>query len=115
MQGTARGMSRTELRDLLTEASRALEAFDADRLEELALSCQALNHNLPEVHMYIVSMSPDEARIAYRSLATFGRVLEITHSNLDVMRQIGASEAGMLEYTEPSNRCAEGDLPHGND
>jgi hypothetical protein len=34
------------LKDLVIEASRALARLDADRLEELALSCQALNRDL---------------------------------------------------------------------
>ena len=35
-----------ELKELVAEASRALAQLDAGRLEELALSCQALNRDL---------------------------------------------------------------------
>ena len=35
-----------KLKELVVEASRALARLDADRLEELALSCQALNRDL---------------------------------------------------------------------
>ena len=38
-----------ELKGLVVEASRALARLDADRLEELALSCQALNRELAPV------------------------------------------------------------------
>jgi hypothetical protein len=37
---------RPKLKELVVEASRALARLDADRLEELALSCQALNREL---------------------------------------------------------------------
>ena len=37
---------RPELKELVVEASRALARLDADRLEEMALSCQALNRVL---------------------------------------------------------------------
>lgn len=37
---------RPKLKELVIEASRALARLDADRLEELALSCQALNRDL---------------------------------------------------------------------
>jgi hypothetical protein len=37
-----------ELKELVVEASRALARLDADRLEELALSCQALNRDLAQ-------------------------------------------------------------------
>jgi hypothetical protein len=36
----------TKLKELVVEASRALARLDAGRLEELALSCQALNREL---------------------------------------------------------------------
>jgi hypothetical protein len=37
---------RPKLKELVVEASRALARLDADRLEEFALSCQALNRDL---------------------------------------------------------------------
>jgi hypothetical protein len=37
---------RPKLKELVVEASRALARLDAERLEELALSCQALNREL---------------------------------------------------------------------
>jgi hypothetical protein len=37
---------RPKLKELVVEASRALAQLDAERLEELALSCQALNREL---------------------------------------------------------------------
>ena len=40
------GRFNPELKALVVEASLALARLDADRLEELALSCQALNRDL---------------------------------------------------------------------
>ena len=34
-----------EIREVIAEASQALARLDADRLEELALACQALNRD----------------------------------------------------------------------
>ncbi len=71
-----------ELKELVIEASRALARLDADRLEELALSCQALNRDLP------LPASPEraalavEARAAAGEMAAFARVIEATRANL---------------------------------
>ena len=45
MLGTEMRRINPELKQLVGEASRALASLDADRLEELALSCQALNRD----------------------------------------------------------------------
>ena len=46
MQGMGEICGRPKLKELVVEASRALAQLDAERLEELALSCQALNREL---------------------------------------------------------------------
>jgi hypothetical protein len=93
------------LKELVREASRSLACLDAERLEELALSCQALNrdlhrdrecdgggggkrHEVPE----------SEAREALRDLAVFARVLEATRANILVMERLRELRAGRLEY-----------------
>lgn len=77
-----------ELKQLVAEASRALATLDADRLEELALSCQALNRDLkPATAAERVSLAR-QAREAAGDLAVFGRVLEATRANLKVMRRL---------------------------
>ncbi|MGD0369785.1 MAG: hypothetical protein ABSA94_20215, partial [Acidobacteriaceae bacterium] len=44
------GWANPELKAIVAEASRALAALDALRLEELALSCQALNRSMAADH-----------------------------------------------------------------
>jgi aryl-alcohol dehydrogenase-like predicted oxidoreductase len=90
-----------ELKQLVVEASRALANLDADRLEELALSCQALNRAL-------TPMSPDQrktlarqSREAAGDMATFARVLEATRANLQVMKRLRDLRTGRLEYSVP--------------
>ncbi|HWA94481.1 MAG TPA: hypothetical protein VG844_07750 [Terracidiphilus sp.] len=104
-----------ELQALLFEASRALSRFDANRLEELALSCQALNRNLPEIHTSIRALPPAGARTARNHLATLARVIEVTRGNLAVIRQISTFEAGILEYARPSDVWGKGAAHDGDD
>ena len=95
-----------ELKELVVEASGALARLDATRLEELALSCQALTR----------ARSPEDAgererqaREAEADMAVFARVLEATRSNLNVMKRLRELRAGRLEYTERQARgSAEG-------
>jgi hypothetical protein len=86
------------LHDLVAEASRALVQLDAERLEELALSCQALNRNLPDAKETPVPRAKRELCEAKQEMASFGRVLEVTRGNLYVMRQVRNFEQGLLEY-----------------
>ena len=83
MQEAGARRTHPELKELVVEASRALARLDADRLEELALSCQALNRDL----------APAERRRSGRcwlarlseaagDMAVFARVLEATRANL---------------------------------
>jgi hypothetical protein len=88
-----------ELKELVSEASRALTRLDADRLEELALSCQALNRELPPR----VALAR-EAREAAGEMAVFARVIEATRANLQVMNRLRELRMGRLEYIEPQSR-----------
>jgi hypothetical protein len=92
-----------ELNQLVGEASRSLVRLDADRLEELALSCQAFQRSLSTVQGDAPAMTSQAALEVRRHMATFGRVLEVTHGNLDVSRQIRNFEAGLLEYMAPAS------------
>lgn len=115
MQGHLAHRVLPQLRSLVTEASKALARLDAARLEELALSCQALNRDLTHnmgrdsrCDLEGAFESGDssrraelalEASAARSDLAVFGRVLEATRSNLAVMERIRALRAGRpLEY-----------------
>ncbi len=104
-----------ELKQLVAEASRALARLDAGRLEELALSCQALNRDL-------ASAGPDdrvrlarEAREATGDMEIFARVLAVTRGNLQVMNRLRELNGGRLEYSEPQARgWARGENGHGD-
>ncbi len=105
-----------ELKELVVEASRALACLDAGRLEELALSCQALNRDLPQTSVEERAELACQAREAVQDLAVLARVLEVTRANLKVMNRLRDLRAGRLEYgerQEPGWRPAEN--AHGDD
>jgi hypothetical protein len=96
----ARDDARPSLKALLVEASRALACLDADHLEELALSCSALNRELLPVHPDTHANLAHEAKDAASEMAVFARVLDATRANLNVMERLRDLRAGRLEYGE---------------
>jgi len=97
-----------ELRELVAEASRALAHLDADRLEELALCCQALNRDrMPEDRAGGKELAR-QAREARGDRAVFARVLEATRANLNVMNRLRELRGGRLEYGEAGWARTEG-------
>jgi hypothetical protein len=109
MRDTGQAQYQGTLKDLVQEASQALLALNAQRLEELALSCQALNRSLrtdaPEVRLRIKV----EARECAAGMDAFARMLAVTRSNLTVMSSQRSPHAGRLEYSEAQAR-GRGDL-----
>lgn len=92
-----------ELRDLVAEATRALASLDADRLEELALCCRALNRDLDAASQIPNGDMTRQARDAQGDMAVFGRVLDATRANLAVIHRIRALRRGRpLEYGHPA-------------
>lgn len=89
-----------ELKSLVAEASQALARLDSARLEELALTCQALTRapNLKEPRAR--KLLAKQAREAQSDMAVFARVLEATRANLSVMNRLRDLRAGRVEYTE---------------
>lgn len=87
-----------ELKEVVVEASLALARLDADRLEELALCCQALNRDLVAVSDSERKETARQAREAAGDLAVLGRVLDGTRANLEVMAQARDRRAARLEY-----------------
>lgn len=87
-----------QMKELVVEASRALARLDADRLEELALSCQALNRDLAHTDGDALAALAVESKEAAGDMAVFARVLEATRSNLSVMNRLKELRAGRLEY-----------------
>ena len=97
MQGVA---DRRELKELVAEASFALARLDADRLEELALSCQILNRELRSGGGLDMGTLARQARAAAADMAVFGRVLDATRANLIVMNRLRELRAGGQGYEE---------------
>ena len=103
------------LKELVVEASRALAQLDAARLEELALSCQALNRELACAGTEDLTQLASQAREAAGDMAVFARVLDVTRGNLNVLNRLRELRAGRLEYGERQVReWAPMESQHGN-
>ncbi len=96
------------LKDVVVEASRALARLDAGRLEELALSCQALNQGLALLDAEGRADLTRQAREATADLAVFARVLDVTRANRNVMNRLRELRAVRLEYSERQARGGAG-------
>lgn len=115
MEEFAERREHRELKELVVEASRALARLDADRLEELALSCQALNRDLAPANSEEQAGLARKAQEAVGEMAVFARVLEATRANLHVMNRLRELHAGRLEYNEPQGRgWARMESSHGD-
>jgi len=94
-----------ELREVVVEASLALARLDADRLEELALSCQALNCDLTVMSHERRADLVRQARDASSEMGVLERVVDATRANLEVMKRIRDRRRSQLEY---NRQCATG-------
>jgi hypothetical protein len=101
LQELGESTERPRLRDLVVEASRSLARLDAGRLEELALSCQALNRDLAGADRKALAALAVESKEAEGEMAVFARVLEATRANLRVMNRLRELREGRLEYGGP--------------
>jgi hypothetical protein len=103
-----------EWKDTLVNASRALAHLDADRLEEMALSCAALVRD-ERGGRFDSRGHRGTGFEAAREMAIFARVLEATRANLNVMRRLRAVRATHLEYDQPRGLCdASVESEHGD-
>jgi hypothetical protein len=91
-----------ELKQVVAEASRALARLDAARLEELALSCHALNRELADCSAEDHVQFALQARAAAKEMAVFAKVLDVTRANLNVINRLQDVRTGQLEYAERS-------------
>lgn len=104
-----------ELKELVVEASRSLARLDADRLEELALSCQALNRARTPLRTDEREVLARQAHEAARDMKIYARVLDATRANLNVMNRLQELRANRLEYGKQQGlelvgkECAHGD------
>lgn len=106
-----------KLKELVMEASQALARLDADRLEELSLSCAALNRNPPVADdaegRKALALDAEEA---VADMAVFARVLEATRANLNVMIRLREMRGGRLEYGDRRTRAwTPTESSHGHD
>ena len=106
---------RPELKQLVVEASRALARLDASRLEELALSCQALNRDLAVAGAEDRVWLARQAREAVGEMTAFAKILDVTRGNLNVMHSLQQLRSGRLEYGEsPAREWAPPGSRHGD-
>jgi hypothetical protein len=98
MQQVEAGRLNPELREIVIEASLALARLDAGRLEEMAVSCQALNRDLAPLSEEMRAELVRQAHDAAGEIRVFGRILEATRANLNVMRRLRELRDGRLEY-----------------
>jgi hypothetical protein len=89
-----------ELKELVLEASQSLAHLDADRLEELALSCQALNRALRPSSADERGELVRQTHKAAQDMKVFARVLEATRANLNVINRLRELREGQMEYGE---------------
>jgi hypothetical protein len=112
MQGLGARRVDPELKQMVAEASRALALLDADRLEELARACQALNRG----HLESADLAR-QAREAAGEMAIFARVLDATRSNLTVMNRLRELHQGRIDYADAGSQPSRWALPevsHGD-
>lgn len=95
-----------ELKSLLDEVLKALAKLDARRLEEIALSCQALVRT-----EHGTAWRDPELR---KTMAAFVRTIEATRANLAVLGGFGNRDAVRMEYRPLPGRV-RAKVPHGND
>jgi hypothetical protein len=115
MQDFSARRAHPELKKLVVEASRALACLDADRLEELALCCQALNRDWVPGDAQQQAELTRQARDAAGDMAVFAKVIAATKANLQVMNRLRDLRAGRLEYSEMQARgWAPPGSGHGN-
>jgi hypothetical protein len=74
-----------DLRELVAEATQSLARLDADRLEDMALSCEELNREFDSGQNQI---SISDACATQRDMTALAKVLEATRSNLAVMNRL---------------------------
>jgi hypothetical protein len=99
-----------ELKNMLAEASHALAHLEADRLEEMALSCAALVRDMDQTRYDAQGPFESGSGEAMQKMAIFARVLEATRTNLNVMRGLRTKRSVQLEYgSSLTNRGASGE------
>ncbi|MGC1422408.1 MAG: hypothetical protein WA815_08675 [Terracidiphilus sp.] len=106
---------QAELKNMLIEASHALAHLDADRLEEMGLSCAALVRDASAERCD--AKTPNKLGLfeATKEIASFASVLEATRANLKVMRRLREVDFAQLGYGSGESRCKSSkEMEHGD-
>lgn len=98
MQHPRQSTGRPALRELVLEASRSLAQLDANRLDELAISCRALIRDVEPSKSVGRGCLASEVSDAAREMVAFARVLDATRANMRVMRQMMEFQKELPEY-----------------
>ncbi len=108
--------SQPGLKRVLAEASLALAHLDAERLEEMALSCAALVRDAGRKRGDARNQCGSGLGKAMQEIAIFARVLEATRANLEVMHRLRPVPAARLEYGPETRSCvnAAEESEHGD-
>ena len=102
-------VAQSELKTMVAEAVRSLAKLDADRLEELALSCQALNCDLTSSTRRV-----HEAHEATRDMAALAQLLKATSANATVMKRLRELHTRRMEYSVAQvSQVNEREILHG--
>jgi hypothetical protein len=89
---------RCEQRSLIVEAADALARLDADRLEEMARWCEALNRGPVPADSSRSEAGGFRAFDLRQEITVLARVLEGTRANMNVLRRLGRSRSEAIEY-----------------
>jgi hypothetical protein len=104
-----------ECKSVLAAACCALARLDADRLEEMALSCEALSkggHSDDSVYDAL-ALEPGKAA---REMAILAGIIEATRVNRNVLRWLGMQRlTGTERNYGPNGRLTALGVRHGND
>ncbi len=103
-----------ELKQIVAEASRALALLDADRLEELARACERLQGAALHGADAAGADFARQAREAMGEMAIFGRVLEATRSNFNVLKRLRDLRQGRIEYVQSAAQPTRRGLTGGD-
>ena len=98
MQQSRRSIGPPMLKELVLEASRSLARLDANRLDELVISCRALSSNLDTWKSADRAWLASEAGYAAREMVAFAAVLDATRANIRVMRQVTEFQKELPQY-----------------
>ena len=103
------------LHQIIVEATQALSRRDADRLEEIAFSCQPLNRELLQADIESRCHLQSEARAATQEMAIFARVLEMTQANASVLNRGREARATGIGYLQgPGSSWTNAESRHGD-